>query len=101
MANNNLLIQEIEAIEENYHQTFRTILNSQTSDSKLEESCDKYSAILEKRIVHHDKEIERICRDYQGFLDSIRELLQVRAQTSNLNGEVLSLNTALNEVIRK
>lgn len=91
----NILIQEIEAVEENYHQTFRTIL--QNESTKLEESCDKYSAILEKRIVHHDKEIERICRDYQGFLDSIRELLQVRAQTNNLNTEVISLNKTLNE----
>lgn len=91
----NILIQEIEAVEENYHQTFRTIL--QSDSTKLEESCEKYAAILEKRIVHHDKEIERICRDYQGFLDSIRELLQVRAQTNNLNTEVNGLNKSLNE----
>lgn len=38
-----------------------------------------------------------ICRDYQGFIDSIRELLQVRTQTKNLNDEVIGLNEALNE----
>ncbi|XP_070498468.1 exocyst complex component 6 [Chironomus tepperi] len=90
----NILIQEIEAVEENYQSTFRTLLQS---DSKLEVVCEQHAAILEKRIVHHDKEIERICRDYQGFIDSIRELLQVRAQTNNLNTEVISLNNALNE----
>ncbi|KAG5680834.1 hypothetical protein PVAND_010316 [Polypedilum vanderplanki] len=92
---NNILIQEIEAVEENYQSTFRSIL--QNSDSKIEEVCEQHSAVLEKRIIHHDREIERICRDYQGFIDSIRELLQVRAQTNNLNKEVISLNKALNE----
>jgi len=86
----NILIQEIEAVEENYQSTFRSILQS---DTKTETVCDQ----LEKRIVHHDREIERICRDYQGFIDSIRELLQVRTQTKNLNAEVIHLNEALNE----
>lgn len=86
----NILIQEIEALEENYQSTFRSILQS---DIKTETVCDQ----LEKRIVQHDREIERICRDYQGFIDSIRELLQVRTQTKNLNAEVINLNEALNE----
>lgn len=90
----NILIQEIEAVEENYQSTFRSILQN---DSKLEDVCDQHATVLEKRIVHHDREIERICRDYQGFIDSIRELLQVRTQTKNLNDEVISLNEALNE----
>lgn len=90
----NILIQEIEAVEENYQSTFRSILQN---DSKLEDVCEKHASVLEKRIVHHDREIERICRDYQGFIDSIRELLQVRTQTKNLNDEVISLNGALNE----
>jgi exocyst complex component 6 len=90
----NILIQEIEAVEENYQSTFRSILQN---DTKLEDVCDQHATVLEKRIVHHDREIERICRDYQGFIDSIRELLQVRTQTKNLNDEVISLNEALNE----
>jgi exocyst complex component 6 len=92
---NNILIQEIEAVEENYQSTFRSIY--QTDSEKLETVCESHANLLEKRIVQHDREIERICRDYQGFLDSIRELLQVRAQTNNLNSEVVSLNEALNE----
>lgn len=90
----NILIQEIEAVEENYQSTFRSILQN---DSKLEDVCEQHATVLEKRIIHHDREIERICRDYQGFIDSIRELLQVRTQTKNLNEEVISLNGALNE----
>lgn len=93
---NNILIQEIEAVEENYQSTFRSILQN-SDDSKLEQICEQHSNVLEKRIIHHDREIERICRDYQGFIDSIKELLQVRAQTNNLNAEVISLNKALNE----
>lgn len=94
MSMSNILIQEIEAVEENYQSTFRSILQN---DSKLEDVCEEHATVLEKRIVHHDREIERICRDYQGFIDSIRELLQVRTQTKNLNDEVISLNGALNE----
>lgn len=89
----NILIQDIEAVEENYQSTFRTILQNEN----LENVCEKHAAVLEKRIQHHDKEIERICRDYQGFIDSIRELLQVRTQTKNLNEEVLKLNDGLND----
>ena len=41
---------------------------------------------LEKRIKHHDKEIERMCNIYyQGFIDSIRDLQQVRSQAKTLN----------------
>lgn len=59
----NILIQEIEAVDENYQSTFRSILQN---DSKLEDVCEQQATVLEKRIVHHDREIERICRDYQG-----------------------------------
>lgn len=41
---------------------------------------------LEKRIKYHDKEIERMCNNYyQGFIDSIKDLQQVRNQAKNLN----------------
>lgn len=56
----NILIQEIEAVEENYQSTFRSILQN---DSNLEGVCDQHASVLEKRILHHDKEIEKICRD--------------------------------------
>jgi len=41
---------------------------------------------LEKRINHHDNEIERMCNTYyQGFIDSIRDLQLVRNQAKSLN----------------
>jgi hypothetical protein len=41
---------------------------------------------LDARIKSHDKDIERMCNfHYQGFIDSIRELLQVRSQAKKLN----------------
>lgn len=41
---------------------------------------------LEQRIKHHDKDIERLCNVYyQGFIESIRELLEVRFQAKKLN----------------
>lgn len=41
---------------------------------------------LDERIKAHDKDIERMCNHhYQGFIDSIRELLQVRSQAQQLN----------------
>lgn len=41
---------------------------------------------LEDRIKHHDKDIERLCNVYyQGFIESVRELLEVRSQSNKLN----------------
>lgn len=41
---------------------------------------------LNERVKSHDKDIERMCNHhYQGFIDSIRELLQVRTQAQELN----------------
>jgi len=41
---------------------------------------------LDARIKSHDKDIEKMCNfHYQGFIDSIRELLQVRTQAQKLN----------------
>lgn len=46
----------------------------------------KFMEQLDARIKAHDREIERLCNyHYQGFIDSIRELLQVRSQAQKLN----------------
>lgn len=46
----------------------------------------KFMECLDTRIKSHDKDIERMCNfHYQGFIDSIRELLQVRTQAQKLN----------------
>lgn len=84
----NVSIQDIEAVDDYWGPTFRSILEG-NSHSQLSEQLDS-------RIRSHDKDIERICNlYYQGFIESIRELLQVRTQTHNLNSEVLSLNDEL------
>lgn len=84
----NVSIQDIEAVDDYWGPTFRSILESNSYDALSEQ--------LESRIRSHDKDIERICNlYYQGFIESIRELLHVRTQANNLNEEVLSLDTAL------
>lgn len=46
----------------------------------------KFMEHLDSRIKSHDKDIERMCNHhYQGFIDSIRELLQVRSQAKKLH----------------
>ena len=46
----------------------------------------KFMEKLDERIKSHDKEIEKMCNHhYQGFIDSIRELLKVRTQAQQLN----------------
>ncbi|XP_034941407.1 exocyst complex component 6B isoform X1 [Chelonus insularis] len=58
----------------------------------------KFMEKLDERIKSHDKEIERMCNHhYQGFIDSIRELLQVRSQAQQLNMEILDLDKRISE----
>ncbi|XP_067003140.1 exocyst complex component 6B isoform X3 [Anabrus simplex] len=66
----------------------------------------KFMERLDARIKSHDKDIERMCNfHYQGFIDSIRELLQVRSQAKKLNGEIVQLDadlqTSVNTVVMK
>lgn len=84
----NISVQDIEAVDDYWGPTFRSILEG--------DACESLSEQLEARVRSHDKDIERICNlYYQGFIDSIRELLQVRSQAKNLNEEVLSLDSDL------
>ncbi|XP_046981248.1 exocyst complex component 6B isoform X1 [Schistocerca americana] len=58
----------------------------------------KFMERLDARIKNHDKDIERMCNyHYQGFIDSIRELLQVRSQAKKLHSEVEQLDKDLQE----
>ncbi|XP_066598012.1 exocyst complex component 6 isoform X2 [Prorops nasuta] len=80
-----LLIQEIEGIDDYLGPTFRAIYNGNEHKKFMEK--------LDERIKAHDKDIERMCNHhYQGFIDSIRELLQVRTQAQQLNNEILDLD---------
>lgn len=45
----------------------------------------KFEERLDSRIKNHDREIERMCNyHYQGFIESVRGLLQVRSDVENL-----------------
>lgn len=84
----NVSIQDIEAVDDYWGPTFRSILESNSYDALSEQ--------LDTRIRSHDKDIERICNlYYQGFIESIRELLHVRTQTKRLNEDVCALDTSL------
>ena len=56
---------------------FRTIYHDEEHEDFLKK--------LEARIKLQDKEIEKMChRHYQGFIDAVRELLQVRGQANSV-----------------
>ncbi|CAL7934414.1 exocyst complex component Sec15 isoform X1 [Xylocopa sonorina] len=62
----------------------------------------KFMEKLDERIKAHDKDIERMCNHhYQGFIDSIRELLQVRSQAQQLNAEILELDKRITATATK
>uniref|UniRef100_A0A674JUX9 Exocyst complex component n=1 Tax=Terrapene triunguis TaxID=2587831 RepID=A0A674JUX9_9SAUR len=51
---------------------------------------------LEARIRNHDREIEKMCNfHYQGFVDSITELLKVRGEAQKLKHQVTDTNRKL------
>uniref|UniRef100_A0A4W4HDY2 Exocyst complex component n=1 Tax=Electrophorus electricus TaxID=8005 RepID=A0A4W4HDY2_ELEEL len=51
---------------------------------------------LEGRIRNHDREIEKMCNHhFQGFVDSITELLKVRGEAQKLKGQVIETNRKL------
>lgn len=51
---------------------------------------------LEEQIRNYDKDIERMCNaHYQGFVDGIHELLQVRPQASRLKHDIYATNAEL------
>ena len=59
------------------HSLFRTIYH----DNEHEQFLLK----LQQRIKLQDKEIEKMCHwQYQGFIDAVRELLQVRGQANSV-----------------
>lgn len=53
---------------------------------------EKFLEKLDARISDHDREIEKMCNfHYQGFIDCIRELLQVRSKAQKLKVSIPSL----------
>ncbi|KAF7270450.1 exocyst complex component Sec15 [Rhynchophorus ferrugineus] len=83
-----LYLQEIEGIDDYWGPTFRAIFDN---NEHVE-----FKRKLEERIKHHDKDIERLCNVYyQGFIESVRELLEVKSQSKNLNNQVVSIDKQL------
>ncbi len=57
---------------------------------------ERFMEHLKTRIQEHDRDIERMCNfHYQGFVDSIGQLLKVRAIAEKLKEEILNTNRAL------
>ncbi|CAD6991134.1 unnamed protein product [Ceratitis capitata] len=86
-------VQDIEAVDDYWDLLFapywKVICNN----------TEALSEQLEQRIRSHDKDIERICNlYYQGFIDSIQELLQVRSQAKQLHEEVHTLDRSLQQI---
>lgn len=89
-----LLLHEIEAIDEYWGPTFRTIYDG--------DEHGKFMERLDTRIRNHDRDIERMCNHhYQGFIDSIRELLQVRSQAHKLKTEVVRIDDEAQDSAKK
>ena len=59
------------------HVCFRTVYDSDGHKTFMEK--------VEESIQHHDKEIEKMCNfHYQGFIESVNELLNVKGDTYKL-----------------
>uniref|UniRef100_A0A674PIE3 Exocyst complex component n=1 Tax=Takifugu rubripes TaxID=31033 RepID=A0A674PIE3_TAKRU len=53
---------------------------------------------LDARIRNHDREIEKMCNHhFQGFVDSITELLKVRGEAQKLKSQVIDTNRHLQD----
>lgn len=55
---------------------------------------------LDVRIRNHDREIEKMCNHhFQGFVDSITELLKVRGEAQKLKVKIIIQTTASNRKV--
>ncbi|KAL4231929.1 Exocyst complex component 6 [Mactra antiquata] len=82
------LIAEIETSDGPLATTLRAVYD--------DDELGKFVTLLESRIKSHDREIERMCNyHYQGFIDSVRELLQVSTDAAHLRGEIDATNMGL------
>ncbi|XP_034830425.1 exocyst complex component 6 [Maniola hyperantus] len=87
----NATIQEIEGIDDYWGPAFRSVYEG-------EGGHEAFVQQLDERIQQHDKEIEKLCNFYyQGFIDSIRELLQVRSHAEELHAEISNVDANVNE----
>ncbi|XP_022918201.1 exocyst complex component 6 [Onthophagus taurus] len=83
-------LQEIEGVDDYWGPTFRAIYDRNEQET--------FNEKLQQRVKHYDRDIERLCNvSYHGFIEAIRELLEVRSQAKKLNGEVVTINKSLQE----
>ncbi|KAK6616988.1 hypothetical protein RUM44_005345 [Polyplax serrata] len=79
---------DIEGVDEYWAPTFRSVYEG--------EDHEKFMENLEVRIKNHDKDIERMCNyHYQGFIESIIELFELKTQVHKLNEELVEIDIEL------
>uniref|UniRef100_T1IIQ2 Exocyst complex component n=1 Tax=Strigamia maritima TaxID=126957 RepID=T1IIQ2_STRMM len=66
------------------------------------DELEKFMERLDARIKTHDRDIERMCNfHYEGFIESIRELLQVKNQAQKLKNEISQTDIDLQDSASK
>ncbi|KAK7910026.1 hypothetical protein WMY93_014710 [Mugilogobius chulae] len=90
-AEHERILREIESTDTNcIGPTLRSVYDGQEHGLFMEK--------LDARIRNHDREIEKMCNHhFQGFVDSITELLKVRGEALKLKSQVTETNKRLQE----
>ncbi|XP_015199336.1 exocyst complex component 6B isoform X1 [Lepisosteus oculatus] len=90
-AEHERILREIESTDTNcIGPTLRSVYDGQEHGLFMEK--------LEGRIKNHDREIEKMCNfHFQGFVDSITELLKVRGEAQKLKSQVIDTNRLLQD----
>ncbi|XP_030286058.1 exocyst complex component 6B [Sparus aurata] len=90
-AEHERILREIESTDTNcIGPTLRSVYDGQEHGLFMEK--------LDARIRNHDREIEKMCNHhFQGFVDSITELLKVRGEAQKLKSQVIDTNRRLQD----
>lgn len=90
-AEHERILREIESTDTNcIGPTLRSVYDGQEHGLFMEK--------LDVRIRNHDREIEKMCNHhFQGFVDSITELLKVRGEAQKLKSQVIETNGRLQD----
>ncbi|XP_035004410.1 exocyst complex component 6B isoform X3 [Hippoglossus stenolepis] len=90
-AEHERILREIESTDSNcIGPTLRSVYDGQEHGLFVEK--------LDMRIRNHDREIEKMCNHhFQGFVDSITELLKVRGEAQKLKSQVTETNKHLQD----
>uniref|UniRef100_A0A6Q2Y653 Exocyst complex component n=1 Tax=Esox lucius TaxID=8010 RepID=A0A6Q2Y653_ESOLU len=91
VAEHERILREIESTDANcIGPTLRSVYDGQEHGLFMEK--------LDGRIRNHDRDIEKMCNHhFQGFVDSITELLKVRAEAQKLKSQVTDTNQRLQD----